>query len=65
MKFYFSFMLAGFLLCLYFLLTDSAGNGMGWGVGIFAGLGIGVAVYNRVKFGSILREGLNNQSGPR
>ena len=65
MKFFLGFMLAGFLLCLYFLLTDGANSGMGWGVGIFAALGIGGAIYNRVKFGSIFREGLNDQSGPR
>ena len=65
MKFFLGFMLAGFLLCLYFLATDLPGNGMGWGVGVFAAAGIGVAIYNRVKFGSIFRDGLNDQSGPR
>ena len=57
MKFYFAFMLAGFLLCLYFLLTDEPGSGMGWGVALFATLGLGVALYNRVKFGSVFNDG--------
>ena len=57
MKFYLSFMLAGLLLCLYLLLTDGANSGMGWGVGIFAVLGVGVAVYNQVRFGSIFKDG--------
>ena len=57
MKFFFSFMLAGFVLCLAFLLTDAPGSGMGYGVALFAGLGIGVAIYNKVKFGSIFKDG--------
>ena len=57
MKFYFSFMLAGFLLCLYFLATDASGSGMGYGVGLFAALGIGVAIYNKISFGSIFKDG--------
>lgn len=57
MKFFFSFMLAGFVLCLAFLVTDAPGSGMGYGVALFAGLGIGVAIYNKIKFGSIMREG--------
>ena len=65
MKFFFAFMLAGFVITLYFLLTDGPGSGMGWGVGLFAGLGIGVALYNYIRFGSIFREGLNDQAGPQ
>ena len=61
MKFFLSFMLAGFLLSLYFLLHDEAGSGMGYGVALFAGLGIGTAFYNKVRYGSIFREGLNER----
>ena len=57
MKFFFASMLAGFLLCLYFLLTDESGSGMGYGVALFAGLAIGVAAYNQIKFGGIFRDG--------
>ena len=57
MRFFFAFMLAGFALCLYFLLTDAPGSGMGWGVGLFAALGLGVAIYNKVRFGNIFKDG--------
>ena len=57
MKFFFASMLAGFALCLYFLLHDAPGSGMGYGVALFAALGIGVATYNYTKFGSIFRDG--------
>ena len=63
MRFFFFFMLGGFLMSLYFLLTDEAGSGMGWGVALFAALGLGVAVYNKVKFGSFLKDSLNDQNG--
>ena len=67
MKFFFLFSAAGFLLCLYFLLTDDAGSGMGWGVGIFGALGLGVGAYNWVINGSPLAEGrsLNDKNGPQ
>ena len=57
MKFFFAFMLAGFLLSLYFLLHDDSGSGMGWGLGVFGGLGLGVAIYNKVRYGSIFKDG--------
>lgn len=57
MKFFLASMLAGFLLCLYFLLTDAPGSGMGWGVGLFAVLGLGVAFYNYLRFGSVFNDG--------
>ena len=65
MKFYLAFMFAGFLLCSYFLLTDAPGSGMGWGVALFAALGLGVATYNKIKFGSVLRDSLNDKNGPQ
>ena len=65
MKFYLSFMLAGIFLCLFFLLTDDAGSGMGWGLALFAGLGGGVALYNQLKFGSIFREGPADANPPK
>ena len=57
MKFFFSAMLIGFLLCLGFLITDEPGSGMGWGVGLFAALGLGVAFYNYLRYGSVFSEG--------
>ena len=57
MKFFFSFMLAGFLLCLYFLLHDESGSGMGYGVALFAILGIGVAIFNKISYGDIFKDG--------
>lgn len=57
MKFFFACMLAGFLISLYFLLTDSSGSGMGWGVGAFGGIAAAVALYNQIKFGSIFNDG--------
>ena len=57
MRFFLSFMLAGFLLCLYFLLTDDDGSGMGWGVALFAALGLGVAFYNYLRFENMFNEG--------
>ena len=57
MKFYLAFMFAGFLLCLLFLVLDESGSGMAWGVGLFAALGIGVALYNKIKFGSVFNDG--------
>lgn len=67
MRFFFSFFAAGFLLCLYFLLTDAPGSGMGWGVGLFGALGLGVGAYNWVENGSPLAEKptLNDKSGPQ
>lgn len=57
MKFYLIFMFSGFLMCLFFLIYDAPGSGMGWGVGLFATLGIGVALYNKLRFGSVFNDG--------
>lgn len=65
MRFFFSFISVAFLISLYFLLTDEAGNGMGWAVALFAGLGVGVAVFNVLSFGSILREGPSDPNAPK
>ena len=65
MRFFFSFIAAGFLISLYFLLTDSAGSGMGYAVAVFGVIGVGVAVYNAVMFGSIMREGPSDPNAPK
>ena len=67
MKFFFGFFAAATVLCLYFLLTDSAGSGMGWAVGIFGALAVGTGGFNWVVNGSPLAEGksLNDQNKPQ
>ena len=65
MKFFFSFISVGFLVSLYFLITDDAGSGMGWAVAVFGTIGVGVAVYNAVMFGSIMREGPSDPNAPK
>ncbi|WP_426491054.1 hypothetical protein [Hymenobacter sp. 102] len=62
MKFYFAAMLVGLLLCLAFLLFDAPGSKMGWGVGLFGALLVGPAIYNKVRYGSIWRESLNDKA---
>ena len=57
MRFFFSFFAVATLVCVVFLVTDSAGSGMGWAVAIFAALGVGVGGYNWYKNGSPLAEG--------
>ena len=65
MRFFFSFIAAGFLISLYFLLTDSAGSGMGYAVAVFGIIGVSVAVYNALNFGSIMREGPSDPNAPK
>jgi hypothetical protein len=58
MKFFLAFMVAGFLLSLYFLLTDEPGSGMGWGLAVFGGLGIGGAILEARR-----KKSLNDKAG--
>jgi hypothetical protein len=61
MKFFAIFFTVATLICGYFWLTDGRGSGMAWPTGIFAVLGGGTLLYNKVRNGGTL----NDKAGRR
>lgn len=56
MRIFLGFFTVATLVCGYFWLTDGPGSGMGIATGVFGTLGLGVAIYNTVRYGSPLRD---------
>lgn len=61
MKFFALFFALATALCAFFWLSDGAGSGMAWPTGIFALLGGGTLLYNKLRTG----RSLNDQADER
>lgn len=56
MRFFALFFATATILCAILWLVDGAGSGMAWPTGIFAAIGIGTLLYNKLRAGRSLND---------